>query len=119
MARSPQDMLASIERNLPEKTGKTLDEWLALVKEQPFEKHGERVKWLMSEHGLTRGYAGAVAWKAGADEASPEQLVDRQYAGKESLRPIYDRLVRAVLDLGGIVEPRTTYVAFTSDRQFA
>jgi hypothetical protein len=112
-------MIASIERLMPEKTGKTLAEWVALVKEQPFEKHGERVKWLMAEHGLTRSYAGAVAWKAGSDEVSPEELVDRQYAGKESLRPIYERLVRVVVDLGGIVEPRTTYVTFTNDRQFA
>jgi hypothetical protein len=119
MARSPQEMIDSIARQLPEKTGKTLDEWVALLKEQPFEKHGERVKWLIAEHGVTRGYAGAIAWKAGGDEVSPEEMVDRQYAGKEAVRPIYECLVNVVRDLGGIVEPRTTYVAFANDRQFA
>jgi hypothetical protein len=120
MPRTPQEMTESIARNLPEKTGKTLDQWLELLRAEPFEKHGERVKWLMAEHGLTRGYAGAIAWKAGADEVSPEEMVDRQYAGdRAELRPIYERLVAAVIDIGGIVEPRNTYVAFTNDRQFA
>jgi hypothetical protein len=120
MARSPQEMLESISRNLPEQTGKTLDEWLLLLREQPLERHGERVEWLIGEHGLTRGYAGAIAWKAAADEVPPEELVNRQYAGeKQQLRGIYECLVKVVIDLGGIVEPRSTYVAFTNDRQFA
>ncbi len=119
MSRSPQEMTELIARKLPEQTGKSLDEWLGVLRVQPFETHRERVEWLISEHGLPHGYAGAIAWKAGADEVPPEDLVDRQFAGKEAMRPVYECLVKLVIDLGGIVEPRNTYVAFIHDRQFA
>jgi Domain of unknown function (DUF4287)/Domain of unknown function (DUF5655) len=120
MSRTPEEVNASIERNVPEKTGKTLDEWIALLREQPFEKHSERVEWLTGVHGLDEAYAGAIAWKAGGDDASPEEMVADQFVGSsEELRPVYDCLVKVVLDLGGIVEPRADHVAFVNDRPFA
>jgi hypothetical protein len=73
----------------------------------------------MSEHGFTHGYAGAVAASVNYEDVSPAEMVDRQYEGKETLRPIYERVLREVEALGGAVEPRQTYVAFTNGRQFA
>jgi predicted transport protein len=56
-----------------------------------------------------------------AIEAGGGELVDRQYAGKEALRPIYDRLYAALAALGEDVEPgpRGTYVSFGRPKQFA
>jgi hypothetical protein len=112
-------MRDSIARNMQKKTGRSLEEWIALVREEGLSAHGPIVKWLMSEHGLTRGYAGAVAWSLLSEDVPPETLVDRQYEGKEPLRPIYERVVEEVQSLGGAVEPRRTYVSFSNGRQFA
>src|SRR5215510_8329306 len=89
-------MLASIERNMVAKTGKPLDHWVALVRKQGLSGHGPVVRYLMAEHGFTRGYAGAVAWAAQQDTVDPDELVDAQYAGKESLRPILDAVRKAI-----------------------
>ncbi len=50
-----------MENGLLEKTGKPLAEWIALVQKQRLEKHGEIMKYLKSECGVTHGYANFVA----------------------------------------------------------
>ena len=51
-------------RNMVEKTGKNIDDWIALVKVENFSKHGEIVNYLKSEFSLTHGYANLIARKA-------------------------------------------------------
>jgi hypothetical protein len=51
-------------RNMVEKTGKNIDDWIALVKVKNFSKHGEIVNYLKSEFSLTHGYANLIARKA-------------------------------------------------------
>jgi hypothetical protein len=116
MTGTPEEQIESI----PEQTGKPLDEWVALLKKQPFEKHGERVEWLMAEHGLEHAFAGAIAWKAGADDVSPEEKLDAQFSAHgDALRSVYECVVKVVLDLGGIVAASTDHVEFVNDRTFA
>lgn len=114
-------MIANLEKN----TGKSLDAWISVVKNAKLEKHGEIIKLLKSEHGLTHGFANLIAHKArGSDAGSAESaasLVDDQYKGKESLRPIYDRLIAEVQKFGSDVEiaPKKTYVSLRRKKQFA
>jgi hypothetical protein len=51
------------------------------------------VTFLMGEHGLTSGYAGAVAAAVNYEDLAPETTVDRQHEGKASLRPAYECVV--------------------------
>src|SRR5262245_58143342 len=118
MPSSPEEMRASIERNMLAKTGKPLDHWVALVRRQGLAGHGPVVKWLMAEHGFTRGYAGAVAWALREETVAPDELVEAQYAGKEGLRPILDA-VRKALPGGAEEGARKTYVTWSNGRQFA
>src|SRR5436190_21385055 len=104
MATSPEEAMASMIANLPAKTGKSMDEWLAIAAKSGKAKHGEIVKYLKAEHGLTHGYANQVALRAVA-AANPEPAghdpVAAQYAGdKAALRPIYDALLKAVRAFG-------------------
>ena len=39
-------------RNLPEKTGKTLEQWLRIASRAPVESDAELAAWLKQEHGL-------------------------------------------------------------------
>lgn len=125
MANSPEEMAAKMIENMREKTGKTLPTWLKLVKASKLKKHGEIVKLLKSEHGISHGFANLIAHKAlesDADSASgDEDLVAAQYAGaKAELRPIYDALIAAVRKFGSDVEiaPKKSYVSLRRSKQF-
>lgn len=113
-----------METGLLEKTGKSLEEWVALLTKQDFEKHGQMVAWLKDEHGMTHGYANLVAHTARQSHAGvmeDDDLMTGQYAGKESLRPIHDRLVTLIQAFGGDVEfvPKKANVSVRRKTQFA
>ena len=120
---TPEEQLQSMLRNLEEKTGNTLKQWLGVVKKSGLDRHGGIVKMLKSDHGMTHGYANLVAHEAlrsAAGNAGEEDLVATQYTGKETLRPIYDRVVDAVQGFGGDVElaPKKAYVSLRRAKQF-
>jgi len=113
-----------MEKGLKEKTGKSLSEWIKIVKAQNFEKHGQIMNFLKTEHGFTHGFANFVALKTReADAASHDagDLINTQYTnGKEHLRPIYDRLVSIATAFGEDVElaPKISAVSLRRKRQF-
>ena len=61
MATSPEEGMASMIRNLEQKTGKSLDVWIATARGSGKAKHKEIVTFLKTEHGLTHGYANQIA----------------------------------------------------------
>lgn len=75
--------------NLPEKTGKSLEQWLELLQTQSFTKHSEAVNFLKQEHGVTHGFANSIVHLSKPAPASPDDWVAQQYRGKETLLPIY------------------------------
>jgi predicted transport protein len=125
MAKSPEEMAAAMIVNLKENTGKSLPQWVRIAKKSGLEKHGQILKHLKSEHGMTHGYANLVAMqalKAPGAEPTGEDLVATQYAGKKAgLRPIYDALTTAIGKLGKDVEvaPKKAYVSLRRSKQFA
>jgi hypothetical protein len=124
MAKTPEQMAAAMIANLAEKTGKDLDQWLAVVKKFGEAPHGQIVKRLKSEHGLTHGYANLVAHSfrnAGSGQPDDEALVDSQYSGaKAALRPVYEKLVSAVSKFGEdvVIAPKKSYVSLRRNKQF-
>lgn len=119
---TPEQMLQTMLNNLPDKTGRSLDAWLAELKKQPLKKHGEIVKWLKSEHDVTHGFANLISQQYLSDGGSSDDLVAAQYAGNKSdLRPIYDALIATVKKFGADVEiaPKKTYVSLRRSKQFA
>jgi Domain of unknown function (DUF5655)/Domain of unknown function (DUF4287) len=124
MPKSPEEMAAAMIRNLKEKTGKSLPQWVKIAKSSKLTKHGQLTTFLKSDHGLTHGYANLVAHTTlNADApADADDLITKQYAGpKEALRPIYDALITAVKKLGTDVEiaPKKAYVSLRRNKQFA
>lgn len=108
--------------NMPEKTGRPLEDWLAIVAESGAEKHGEIVKLLKSEHGMGHGFANLVAHKAKeAAGGGGTDLVAAQYAGaKAGLLPIYEAIAAFVTTLGPDAElaPKKSYVSLRRSKQF-
>lgn len=111
--------------NLFKNTGKTLEQWTDIVKSQNFAKHGEIIKFLKETHGLTHGFANLIAHKSkGSDAGSAENqddLITKQYQGKEHLKPIYDKLISEIQTYGKDFEiaPKNTYVSLRRKKQFA
>lgn len=123
MTKSPEEMAASMIQNLPDKTGRSLDEWLKITRASGLEKHGQIVKMLKADHGMTHGFANLVAAKTLQSDVEPsrDDLVDGQYSGaKADLRSIYEAIVRAVAELGSDVEiaPKKAYVSLRRNKQF-
>lgn len=112
-----------MEQNLKEKTGKTLEQWKAILANQGFDKHGQIMTFLKKEQGLTHGFANFIALKfreADAASSSPDDLVENQYQGKAALRSVYDKLHTEILALGDDIEvaPKKASVSFRRKRQF-
>ena len=111
--------------NLKKNTGKTLEDWIRIVKKKKIEKHGEIIRFLKEEHKLTHGFANLIALSskgqiADSDE-SGERMIEAQYKGKESLKPFYDRLLAEIMKLGKDIEiaPKNAYVSLRRKKQFA
>lgn len=113
-----------MEKGLIERTGKGLDHWIDVVKKSGKEKHMAIVDYLKTEHAFSHGFANFVAHEANQSAAASfddDTLLTGQYAGKENLRPIYDKLNAEILKSGGdiTVTPKKDSVSYIRKRQFA
>lgn len=112
--------LQTMIENMPEKTGKSLDEWKTILKDKAFSKHSEGVKFLKSEHGVTHGFANTIVSLSKEENNTSEDLVTAQYVGKENLKPIYNGLITYVNSLGNdvTITPKKGSVSIIRKRQF-
>jgi hypothetical protein len=102
-----QDWIAK----LPEKTGRSLGEWIRLVKESGPPTEKERRDWLKSNYQLGTNSAWRIAERSdgkGLEVGDPQtylkaaaENVEAMYAGpKSGLRPIHDALLKLARKLG-------------------
>lgn len=125
---NPEDMKVAITGSMAERTGRTLDEWVAIVQASGIDSLDQNAvrRWLRAEHGVRQNsqwaIAEAAARAAGWVRPTVDEYIDQQYTGaKAGLRPILDRL-RAIIESFGddvSVEGRSTYTPFVRHRQFA
>jgi hypothetical protein len=117
---------------LKPKTGRSLEEWIALVKKDGPKDSSSRKSWLKSKHNLGTNSAWWIAERTegkGGEEDSPEKYlataaryVEEQYSGKKSaLRPIYEKLLQLTKSLGPDVKacPCKTMVPLYRNHVFA
>jgi hypothetical protein len=118
--------------NLPEKTGRSIDEWVRLVKELGVVGEKERRDGLKKEFKLGGTTAKMIAERAegkGAEGTDPEaylkaaaEYVEAMYSGaKAALRPIHDALIELGTSLGSDVKicPCKTIVPLYRNHVFA
>ncbi len=119
-----QKALATQLKNIEARTGKTLDQLIAHVRESGLEKHSEIVSMLKSSLGLGHGDANTIAHsakEAGTPSISPADPLDALYVGpKVALRPVHDSLLTHLLQFGTFeTAPKQKYVSYRRKRQFA
>ena len=107
--------------NMPEKTGKSLIEWKAILKTKSFSKHSEAVNFLKKKHQVSHGFANTIVTLSKEEQDTPADLVANQYLGKEGLLPVYERLLSVVKNFGQdvIITPKKTSVSIIRKKQFA
>ena len=107
--------------NMPEKTGKSLDEWKQILKGKSFAKFSEAVKFLKEEHSVTHGFANTIVTLSKDEQKAPDDLVENQYQGKEALKPIYEKLLDVVQRFGPdvVITPKKDSVSVIRKKQFA
>jgi len=97
--------------DLKTKTGRSLDEWLKLIKKDGPPTEPERREWLTSKFSLGTNSAWWLAERSlgkGEEVGDPDQYlqaaekyVEEMFSGKkEALRPIYDALLKLGLSIG-------------------
>lgn len=96
MEQALQTMIA----NMPEKTGKSLEEWHEILDNEKFEKHGEALKFLKTEYAVSHGFANTIVSLHRNPPKAEDDLLGQQYQGKEALIPIYEALIDYVNTLG-------------------
>ena len=117
--------MQSMIDNLYKNTGKSLEQWIDIVKKENMAKHGEILKFLKEKHGLTHGFANLVAHKANATDAgsaeNQDDLITKQYQGKEQLKPVYQKIMAEIEKFGNDIEiaPKNAYVSLRRKKQFA
>lgn len=125
MANTVSEQLQTMIANMPEKTGKSLEDWYQIIDAAGPEKHGEIMKLLKGEHGVTHGFANTISSLYRQRDSAPpaeEDLVSAQYEGaKAHMRPVYETVLQAVKGFGSDVEvaPKKTYVSLRRKKQFA
>lgn len=118
MALSPSGMLEAVIRNLQNRTGKNLKQWVQVAKKSRLTDPKELRKWLKIEHGLGGTtcmiIADATLRKPGDIAPTESEMLDKQFKGdKIALRPVYERLIHAMKKLGkdvniGVRKTQTT-----------
>ena len=95
---------AAYRRNLEERSGKSLEGWVAVTEKRGPADKKARVDWLKDEHGLTTDYAKWVVESCegdtGAAAYDPDALVAAMFEKKAALVPIYEKLLDLSLAVG-------------------
>jgi hypothetical protein len=118
-------------KELPQKSGRSVEEWIDLVNKSGPPTEKERREWLKKQYKLGTNTAWWIAERAdgkGTEEDSPEaylktavEYVEAQYSGaRASMRQLYDQLLKLGFSLGKDVKasPCKTIVPLYRNRVF-
>lgn len=125
---NPDQAIVTQLANIEKRTGKTIEQLTAIVKSSGLAKHGELVAMLKTTLGMGHGDANTLVHvvlktdgASAAQGLSIDQVLDGLYTGpKASLRPIHDKLLKAIRDFGEFEEsPKKSYISYRRKKQFA
>jgi hypothetical protein len=117
-------MLDWSARLLKERTGEDVASWNRRIAEEQLNDEKSLRAWL-TEQGVTSYPQSLLVWERfGYPDhliASAEDLIEKQYADRPQLRPIFEAIIEAAAGLGEIIiQARKTHVSLvTSRRTFA
>lgn len=111
--------------NMPDKTGKELEDWFKIINSEKLEKHGQILNLLKKAYSVSHGYANTIALlyrqKKEGGPPSDASLIEAQYEKKQKLLPLFNQIIEEVKTFGDDVEvaPKKSYVSLRRAKQFA
>ena len=125
MAKTSGDFEREFIDTAKEKTGRTLQEWLELVKTSGLSKQNEILEWLKKEYGLNHMQASLTAGiflnNGEIVYGNENALMENQFAKCAEMRPLFDAVAEKIISEfeGTQLIPKKTYLSFTAIREFA
>lgn len=125
MAKTSGEFEQEFIQTAKEKTGKTLEQWLPIVKKSGLSKQMEITSWLKSAHNLNHLQASLLAGlylNNGMPVYQNENsLLDNQFLKCESMRPLFESVSQQILKQfpDSKIIAKKTYISFTATREFA
>ncbi len=125
MAKTSGEFEQEFIQSAKEKTGRSLEQWLALLKSTGYTKQMELLNWLKTEHGLNHmqaQFASGIFLNNGKPVYQNEgQLLENQFLKNEAMRPLFDTVSKRILSNfpDALLIPKKTYLSFTAVREFA
>ena len=125
MAKTSGEFEQEFIQSAKEKTGKSLEQWLPVVKASGLTKQMEITNWLKSSHELNHMQASLLAglylnhgMPVYQNESS---LLDNQFIKSEQMRPLFEVVSRKIMSLFPDAQliQKKTYLSFTATREFA
>ena len=105
-------------------TGRTLQEWLSLVKSSTIVKRNEIIEWLRKGHGLNHMQAQFIAGIYFNDGnpvyINENALLENQFSKCPEMRSLFDSLSKKIISSfqGTQLIPKKTYLSLTAVREF-
>ncbi|MBK9098911.1 MAG: DUF4287 domain-containing protein [bacterium] len=125
MAKTSGEYELEFIQTAKEKTGKTIEQWLTLVKPKGFTKQMEILNWLKKEHKLNHMQAAFVAGiylnNGKPVYQNEDNLLENQFAKADGMRNLFDFVSTSILKEfpDAKLIAKKTYVSFTATREFA
>jgi len=125
MAKTSGEFEQEFIQTAKEKTGRSLEQWLPVVKASGHSKQMGITNWLKAEHKLNHLQAQLLAGLF-LNNGQPvyqneSSLLENQFVKCEAMRPLYDAVSEKILGLfpGTQLIPKKTYLSYTATREFA
>ena len=125
MAKTSGEIEKEFIDTAKEKTGKTLQDWLKLVKSSGIEKRNDILEWLKKGHGLNHLQAqlitGIYLNNGNPVYINENALLENQFVKCTEMRSLFENISeKIILSFQGTqLIPKKTYLSFTAVREFA
>lgn len=125
MIKTSAELEQEFMQTAQEKTGKSVEQWLAIIKSSGLSKPMEILNWLKTEHSLNHlqaNFLSGLYLNNGQPVYQNEAaLLENQFVKCEAMRPVFEEVSDKILTLfpDTILIPKKTYLSYTANREFA
>ena len=125
MAKTSGELEKEFIETAKDKTGRSLEQWLASVKASGIDKRNDIIELLKKGHGLNHMHAQFVAgiYFNNGDPVyiNENALLENQFEKCRNMRPLFDAVSENIITTfqGTQLIPKKTYLSFTAVREFA
>lgn len=125
MAKTSGEIEKEFIDTAKDKTGKSLQDWLKLVKSSGIEKRNDILEWLKKGHGLNHLQAqlitGIFLNNGNPVYINENALLENQFLKCPEMRAVFDSISEKIISSfqGTQLIPKKTYLSFTAVREFA